>query len=219
MAGAILLVLALVGISTFVPGTVVQQNDAMAWVYPLVVIGLALAVVALVLTALTGALIQLSRLGQTRWLWILIGSAASFVVFGLGVVLTPLALIVYSVVGPTAASRAPLAMPTARPDASPSEGVEWLGILSLASSLVFPLLVGLRLLTRNAQLPDVVRALVDTVGGLQIPAILVAIVSGHLAFTSLNPAKAHRRLALFGLVLGYASIMGFVLLALAFAGV
>jgi len=75
-------------------------------------------------------------------------------------------------------------------------------------------LVALRFL---ALLPGFsVLAVVDAfVGCLQIPAILVAILAGHVA---LARSKARRGLAIAGLVLGHLSVAGYVVIAFLFTG-
>jgi hypothetical protein len=187
------------------------------------------SVVVLFGAAFVGALIKLYQLQQFGWFWVLVGSAASILV-SIGLVLAPFALLIYCFAGPTtpakptaaASSVAPLttastgAVPSPE-TATPTSGA-WFGIASFASSLIFPVLVGIRLLLLTTNVPAAMQSVTDALVILQIPGILVAIVMGHLALTKANPTKANRGWAIAGLVLGYLAVLFFIVVVIAFAG-
>jgi uncharacterized membrane protein HdeD (DUF308 family) len=99
MLPVILLILTYIGIQVFTPSAqmVAAANNGP---YLLAYLVSLLIAASLTLIALIGALTRLSQLQQMRWFWLLLGSAFA-VVIGIGLVLTPLLLVVYSVVGPT----------------------------------------------------------------------------------------------------------------------
>jgi len=101
MIPVLLIIVALVGIAVLVPPAAVNpadpnQNGLLFLAYLLMV----LAGLVLVVIALVGALIKLNQLKRYGWFFTLLGSAA-LVVVTIGLVLTPLMLLIYSFFGPT----------------------------------------------------------------------------------------------------------------------
>lgn len=110
--------------------------------------------------------------------------------------------------------------PISGPDTASASGRNILALISLIASVIFPLAVAINVLgalaIANHLIPQRAMAIFAMIGGalgtLGIPAMLTAIVTGHVALViakRFSQSAARRWMAIVGLIVGYLSLLAF----------
>jgi hypothetical protein len=210
--------------------------------FGILVIVAVLAGGVLAIVVAVGTLIQLSHLCQYAWFWVILGSIVT-VLFGIGALLTPVLVLIYSFVGPTtpAGEAAPIAaaaslgtlpvapLAPAPAGASASSQCNGLALVSFFCGLYVLVTVGLTagvlvpaIPTAGQPLSGTTRSLLTVLGSLDllnVPAAVTALVTGIMAprrARTLPSGLALRGFAWIGLLLGGLACLGYALILLLF---